>query len=343
MRNHSSSIALACLISFATTMSAQADHGRRSLADKHAPAALMGDHIHAPGEWMVEYRYMNMYMDGNRAGTKSLNDSEVFSFDTSTNRGATPTNMTHEMHMVHLMRGMTENITLYTMLMLPSLTMDHLRGPGNPAGSGPFTTHNSGFGDTTIGALLRLYTDSDDDLILNLGGSLPTGSLFRTSSAPTNGLVDQPLPYPMRLGSGTFNARPGLTWKRYCDGGSVGLQFQTDLPLGRNYRDYSVGDTFQLNTWYSHLWTNQFSTSIRLENQWKTNYDGEDPETPNMLISTNEEDFRGGYLLNLGLGAAALCEGHLFNAEFIPRLYQDVDGIQLETDWSIVLSWSKGF
>jgi hypothetical protein len=311
----------------------------RSRADKHAPAALMGDHLHDPGEWMVEYRYMNMDMDGNRAGTRRLNDAEAIEFGATsnpvTNRGATPTNMTHEMHMLHLMRGMTENVTVYAMVMLPSLTMDHLRGPMNPAGPGTrFTTHNSGFGDTTFGALLRLYTDIDDDLILNLSGSVPTGDLYRTTTIPTGGRLDQPLPYPMRLGSGTFNARPGVTWKRYYECGSIGAQFQTDLP---------VGDEFRLNAWYSRLLTDHLSTSIRIENLWRTNYDGADPMTPDAVISTNVESFRGGYTLNLGLGAAALYEGHLLNAEFIPMLTQDLDGIQLETDWSFVVSWSKSF
>ena len=70
--------------------------------------------------------------------------------------------MTMEMHMIHVMRGMTENITAYTMIILPSLIMDHIRGPGNSGGPGtPFTTHNSGFGDLVLGALLRLYTDDN--------------------------------------------------------------------------------------------------------------------------------------------------------------------------------------
>lgn len=313
----------------------------RSRADKHAPAALMGDHVHGPGEWMVEYKYMNMYMEDNRVGSRTVSDADALTIGAGlgTNTGATPTQMTHEMHMVHIMRGMTEDITLYTMLMLPSLTMDHIRR----ADGSEFTTHNSGFGDTTFGALLRLYSDVDDDLILNLAGSVPTGDIFRTTRIPSGGAADQALPYPMRLGSGTFNARPGLTWKHYFEFGSFGTQFQTDIPVGRNYRNYSVSDEFRLNAWYSHLLTDDLSMSFRLENLWRTNFDGEDTATPNGMISTNVEDFRGGYSLNLGLGVAALVKGHLLNTEFIPTLYQDLDGIQLETDWSFVVSWSKGF
>lgn len=323
-----------------------ADGNLRSRADKHAPAGLMGDHIHKPGEWMVEYKYMNMYMEDNRIGSRTVSDADAIAYGATsnpiTNRMATPTQMTHEMHMLHIMRGMTDDITCYTMIMLPSITMDHLRGPGaGPMEGTSFTTHNSGFGDTTIGALMRLYTDHNDDWILNLAGSIPTGDIFRTSTIPTG--TATPLPYPMRLGSGTFNARPGLTWKHYWDFGSFGTQLQTDLPIGRNYRNYSVSDEFRLNQWYSHLITDNFSASIRVENLWRNNYGGADPMTPDMGISTNVESFRGGYWLNLGLGTAALVNGHLLNVEFVPTLYQDLDGIQLETDWTMAVSWSKSF
>lgn len=95
--------------------------------------------------------------------------------------------------------------------------------------------------------------DSKNDLFFNFAGSLPTGDIYRESSAPTAGKQSLPLPYPMRLGSGTFDAKPGITWKNYQKHGSTGLQFQTDVPIGRNYSGYSVSDTFQLNGWQSLL------------------------------------------------------------------------------------------
>ena len=123
------SLALACTLISTVT----AGHGdRKGLADKHAPAGIIGDHIHERGEWMVEYRYMNMYMEDNRIGDRRVSDADAIAFGATsnpiTNRGATPTDMTTEMHMMHVMYGASDDVTLYTMLMLPSLTMDHLRG-----------------------------------------------------------------------------------------------------------------------------------------------------------------------------------------------------------------------
>ena len=118
---------------------------RGSLADKHAPASLMGDHVHEQGEFMVEYRYMNMFMDGNRFGSRLISDQEALTIGQSlgTNFGATPTSMTMEMHMVHIMYGLTDDVTIFAMPQLTTLSMDHIRGPANPAPAGPgFSIHN---------------------------------------------------------------------------------------------------------------------------------------------------------------------------------------------------------
>ncbi|NND98723.1 MAG: transporter [Pirellulaceae bacterium] len=328
--------------------------GRRSRVDKHAPAGVMGDHLHKPGGWMVEYRYMNMYMEDNRIGERTISDAEAIGpagpppgivvEGERTNAGATPTEMTMEMHMMHLMYGMTEDVTLYTMLMLPSLTMDHIRGDANPAGRGTsFTTHNSGLGDTSIGALVLIHRTESCDWILNFGGSLPTGDIYRESTEPTGGAVSQPLPYPMRLGSGTFNARPGLTVKRFGDWYSSGVQLQADIPIGRNYRGYSVSDEYRINSWTSVVLTDWLSMSVRGEHIWRSSYDGEDKDTPNAVISTNVENFRGGHWLNYGIGAQIMLGDHYFNTEFLPNVRQKVDGIQLETDYAVVASWSRAF
>ena len=326
-------------------------HGnRRGKADKHAPAGIMGDHVHGQGEWMVEYKYMNMYMDDNIVGDSKRAPGLLTpptSIDGIVSGGiAVPTQMTMEMHMIHLMYGVTDQVTAYTMINVPSITMDHIRGPGNPAGPGSFSTHNSGFGDTHFGALVELLPeDEDDDIVLNLGTSVPTGDIYRLSSAPTNGLGPGvlPLPYPMRLGSGTFNFRPGITFKHYDVYSSWGMQLQTDLPVGRNYRGYSVSNTYQFNSWFSYLPTDNLALTFRIENLFRSNYDGADPTATNLGVHTNVESFRGGYWLNLGLGTAILANGHLFNIEFVPNLYQHVNGVQLETDWTLAVSWSKSF
>jgi len=328
------------LSSLATANVLADQNERKSLADKHAPAGIMGDHMHGKGEWMVEYRYMNMYMEDNRIGDREVTDAEALGpvggitvDGITTNAGATPQQMTMEMHMTHIMYGYNDDVTLYTMLMLPSLTMDHLRRNGTQ-----FTTHNSGFGDTGFGALLRVFSDCDEDLIFNLGCSVPTADIYRETSIPTG--APTPLPYPMRLGTGTFNARPGLTYKRFRDWWSCGLQLQADLPIGRNYRGYSVGEEVRFNSWTSVLLTDKWSVSYRGEHVWRDNYDGADPMTPDAMISTNVESFRGGYWYNMGFGSQLNLNGHYFNTEIVPTSGQDGQGCLIETDWSFMARYS---
>ncbi len=46
--------------------------------DGHAPIGVMGDHVHRKGMFMLSYRYMRMFMDGNRDGTHGLGLDDVF-------------------------------------------------------------------------------------------------------------------------------------------------------------------------------------------------------------------------------------------------------------------------
>ena len=48
-----------------------------SRPDGHAPISVMGDHMHAMGEWMVSYRYMTMDMQGLLKGSDSIQPSEA--------------------------------------------------------------------------------------------------------------------------------------------------------------------------------------------------------------------------------------------------------------------------
>ena len=322
---------------------------RRGKADRYAPAGLSGAYVNNQGEWIAEYKYLVSFKEDNRAGSSTIDDLATIPYThdgITTNFGASPTQMTEELHVIRLTYGVSDDLTLYSVMSFPVLTMDHIRGPGNPTGGRPgsaFTTHTSGIGDTLFGALGNLIDSDNDDLIIDVGFSVPTGDIFDTASNSTAGLLDLPLEYPMRKGSGTFNARPGITYRHYEECSSFGVQYQGDHPIGENYRDYSVSDVYRINAWYSHLIGDNIALSLRVENMWRSNYDGADPDTPDALISTNVETFRGGYFLNVGAGVAVLHRGHLLNVELIPTVYQNLEGIQLETDWSLVASWTSSF
>ncbi len=332
------------------------DHGHRhSRVDTHAPAHLFGDHVHQQGEWMFEYKYMNMSMDGNRAGSSGVTDQQALDFIGTvppgvpgvSAYGATPTRMSMEMHMMHIMYGYSDDVTLYVMPMWVVNTMDHIRRPGTPpfVNLGPtFRTHNSGFGDLHFGALWQVYESDVDEVIVHLGASAPTGDIDATTTAPTG--TPSELPYPMRLGSGTWDLRPGITYKYYADRWSFGTQFQTDLPLGRNDSNYRVGNQYRLNAWFAYLLDceKRWALTYRIEGLWQSNYVGADPQLNPNLISTADPDSRGGELLNFGYGVMTMLPaGGRLSFEIAHRVYQRVSGVQLERDWSLATSYSKAF
>ncbi len=315
--------------------------------DSRAPAGLMGDHAHKQGEMMFEYRFMSMDMDDNRVGSTKVSD--VASLDASgISFMATPTRMHMDMHMIHMMYGWSDRITLYAMPMWVELTMDHRRRMplmGDP----DFTTSNGGFGDTALGVLWKIYNGDTDELTVNLGFTVPTGDITARTAAPSNGLMPSvELPYPMRLGSGTFDARPGITYKQFWETRSFGMQYQTDLPIGRNFDGYSEGDEHRLNFWLSQRIgvKGKLAFTFRVENLWRSDFDGFDNDLgpANTVISTARTDFRGGYWLNFGYGATWRTPGRIFLiVEIVQPIYQDLNGVQLETDMALFATWSKRF
>jgi len=326
-------------------------HGGHDLkhnrVDTHAPAHLFGDHAHKQGQWMVEYKYMNMYMDGNRTGTRSLTDQQALDFINTVPPGvpgvnaymATPTSMTMEMHMMHIMYGYTDCITLYVMPMWQVNTMDHLRRNATT-----FRTTNDGFSDFSFGALWKVWENDTDELIFNIGFSAPTGDIDNLTSIPTGSPTE--FPYPMRLGSGTWDARPGVTFKRYWEYWSGGLQAQFDLPLGMNDQDYRMGNEYRLNAWVARILDcdKKLAVTFRTEALFRSNYVGADPNLNPAMISTADPDMRGGEFINFGYGAMYLFrEGSRLNFEIAHKVYQRLRGVQLEQDWSLAASWSKSF
>jgi len=304
--------------------------------DTHAPGQLMGDHVHARGEYMIEYKYMNMYMDGNRAGTTRLTPGQAMMFNGNSFMVA-PTSMTMEMHMTHFMVGYTDNLTLYVMPTWKVNTMDHQR-----MDSSTFRAVNAGFADIPFGGLWRIYNGVDDEIIANVGFSAPTGDI--DNLAPTG----MEFAYPMRLGAGTWNARPGVAYKGYRESSSLGLQFQADIPLGLNDENYAVSNDYRFNAWYARRIGSQQQAALtfRVECLWKSNYSGSDADLM-MMAGMNpaaRADFRGGEWVNLGYGTVwKLPGGSRLNFEISHPVHQDLDGVQLETDWTLAGSWSKGF
>ncbi|MFL2870150.1 MAG: transporter [Pirellulaceae bacterium] len=315
--------------------------------DTHAPGQLMGDHLHAPGSQMFEYKYMNMSMSGLLTGDDEISNMAAQSYN-GADYMAVPTKMNMEMHMMHYMVGWHENVTLYIMPMWVVNTMESTTYMDGGMGSMPMGTmrrSNGGFADLPFGGLWLLKKNSFGELIANIGVSAPTGDIDNQTTNPMNGMPME-FPYAMRTGAGHWRALPGLTYKRLDDGGSLGVQIQSAIALGTNDESYSVGDEYRLSFWKTKLIDDQkrLAFSARIESLWRGSIQGADADLMMGMSPVANASFSGGNWINLGLGGIyTLDSGARLNLEFGIPLYQHVDGIQMRQDWTLAASWSKSF
>lgn len=321
---------------FATALVAAQGHYKSHRPDSHAPIGVMGDHAHQLGEVMISYRYMRMEMDGNRDGTTRLSQPQVLK-----DFMVAPIGMTMEMHMFGAMYAASEDITFMAMVPYIQNTMDHINRMGVR-----FTTRSEGLGDIRLSGLIPIHREENHRVHLNAGVSVPTGSIDETDATPAG--PDQLLPYPMQLGSGTWDLLPGITWMGQTRSWSYGAQALATIRIDDNDNGYTLGDRYDLNVWGAYQWAGWLSSSVRLQGSHWDNIQGNDPQLNPLMVPTADPSRRRGQRIDLGVGLnfyvdQGALEGNRFAVEFLFPVHQDLTGPQLEIDWTLIAGWQLSF
>ena len=179
---------------------------------------------------------------------------------------------------------------------------------------------------------------------LNLGLSLPTGGIEQMDVTPASSPSETLLPYPMQIGSGTFDLLPGATYLWQTKRLSGGAQVAARLPLGTNQNSYSWGNQFQANLWAAYLIHTSLSLSLRVHGNQAGTFSGADERymmaVNNRMVPTVFTENTGGTQLFAGPGVNFyLPNGVLKNlrlgVEATFPLYRKLNGVQLETDFVI--------
>lgn len=318
----------------------------------------MGDHVHKTGEWMASYRYMLMDMDGMRAGTDALTAAEVFMADGGYT--VTPESMTMDMHMLGLMYALNDDITFLMMANYTSIEMEHQINPmaapliNANGGSGNFTTKSEGVGDVRLGALYQFYSKENKRAHLGLALSLPTGSIDETDFTPMPGMppsfVDQVLPAPMQLGSGTIDLLPSITWLHQFEDWSYGVQASGKIRMeSENDRGYQLGNVFELIHWIGYAPNNSVSLEGGIAYKHVGGLSGTQEDIGTMgpagrSVTTAFNENYGGESVDLIAGLNFLFEnGHRLAFDVRAPVWQDLNGLQLETDYTLTLGWQKAW
>lgn len=332
---------------------AYADGGSR--ADSHAPIGVMADHMHKKGEWMFSYRFMRMEMEDNRSGTNDISPEEIVTTEPNIFFGApgqpptlriVPTEMTTDMHMFGLMYAPSEKVTLMAMLPYLKKEMSHITFMGGMGITrrGSFTTRTEGVGDLKLSGMIRLHDDARHHVHGNLGLSLPTGSNTETDRilTPMGATPSVRLPYPMQLGSGTYDVLAGITYTGKNDGYSWGAQYAGVFRTGSD-EGYTLGDKHNITGWLGKLFTPSVSSSLRINYIDVDNIDGRDSKIAGP-VQTADPDRQGKkrWDLSLGLnllGTEGALKGHRVAFEFAKPIHQDLDGSQLKSDFMVTAGY----
>ncbi len=310
----------------------------------------MADHTHHAGDWMLSYRYRFMDMKTNRLGDTEIADSRIIAPDPLGGEGflVTPQEMQMHMHMAGVMYAPTDRVTFVLMAPYVSKSMDHTRRDGFG-----FTTESEGFGDLQFAPLIKLFDGGGQAAHAGLGIEFPSGSVDEEDGVPRPGTTRSApshLPYPMQIGSGTYDLLPRLTYVGQTRSLSWGAQVGGTIRLGENANGYRLGDQIDSTAWGAVQLTDWLSISARLACANTGNIDGADRalDTPASVVPTADPNLRGGQRLDLSFGAnlyvpGGRLKGHRIAAEIGFPLWEDLEGPQLGQELVLTVSWQYAF
>ncbi len=286
-------------------------------------------HVHTAGKWMANYKYMHVSQHGLRSGTTNIPVDEVI----PTPYMMAPTSMTMDMHMVMLMYGFTDRLTLMGMATYLDNKMDMLMNMGMGNKSEP-PMRTSGVGDTELRGIYKI----NKFMVGSLGLSIPTGDIDQEFE--TMGMTFR-APYDMQLGSGTVDLKPALTANFLSEDAkwNWGGQVMYTYHIGDNENHYSLGDSVKLNAWLQRA-LGPAAGWLRLAYNNTGRIHGRDPEIqklldPMMGAPTPDADPNnyGGHRLDGFIGASFTKGPFSIGVEAGIPLYQYLNGLQLKNDW----------
>jgi len=313
------------------------------------PAGIMTGHVHDKNQWMFSYRYMHMQMSGNQNGTTNISNENIF-----TTYLMAPDKMQMDMHMLMVMYGVTNRLTLMAMTHITytqmSMSMFSVSSHHHGGNSTETAHHMSaqGLGDVKLSALFGIVKIENCQLIGILGVNVPTGSIAVKGEQADMLYAGQRLPYNMQLGSGSFDVLPGIGYIGQHNQVSWGAQAQAVIRTHDNNNGYRWGNELGLTTWINRQWWTCLGTSLRAEANVAGQLQGQDPT----LYKYNEPAAHpynyGGQKLNAFAGLSFRPPKGALNRQSLAfeyglPIYQNLNGIQMSARQMINAAWSLTF
>lgn len=283
--------------------------------------ALEGDRIR------VGYSFERIRLAGLRTGDDHLTPDQVRAFGFPETSRALDTTL----HTVSLAYAAHPRVTL--VLEIPFVQNEYERFD---ATSGIRRQHQAdGIGDVGFSVIIPFIRKGFESTQVHLGLDVPTGSIRRSAEG-------RPLPYAAQPGNGSVDLEWGWTYKGELDRVAWGGQVGGRHPVGRNGRDWRQGSRFTGRLWGVVRVVGGLSASVRADWEKQNEIDGFDRNLQPPIDPSEDPELQDGTLLAIAPGLSMevpALAGQRLGVEVGIPVYQDLDGPQLERDWTFRAGW----
>lgn len=258
---------------------------------------------------------------------------------------AVPLSLRNRTHAFGVSVGATEDLTLSADLSVSQRRREHLKSDESEY----YITDVTKLGDLDLTGLYRVFDQGPYRAHIHAGVRVPTGASDVSGVTGFSRPGEEPLPYDMRPGAGTFGFMPGLTALAQNESGTVGAQLRGTLFVGTNDQGFTPGDRMELNVWASARLNEYFAMSARVAYQTWAALNGADGRLNPARDPGNETLFMGGSRTDIPVGLTlympqgSRLAGHRLSLEYVYPISQKYDGPQFAADWGLVAGWQVVF
>ncbi|GLR72645.1 transporter [Agaribacter marinus] len=299
--------------------------------------------------WHFNYKYMAAQFDGYLAGDSDLSLDQVFwsgpsEERTSTNFPLVPTVIKQQAHLFHFGYQYSDKIELFLSLPYIQQRTDHISRVANYEF---FMVETDGIGDAVLSLNYKFKDLALHRWWVNFSLSLPTGSIDEVGDTP-RGEGNQPLPYTMQLGSGTFDFPIEFNYQ-YLGKHDVGLSMSAIIRSGKNDRDYRLGNTYRISANYRFKLTQNVRLLLGTDAYYWTSISGEDRRLAvagdfPYAASIINPNFYGGKKLKLSTGFSyRYSKNYTFTTKLSKPVYQYLNGPQPKEMWQASIQLNSAF
>jgi len=296
------------------------------------PVGVKGGKNMMPKKLMFGYKFGTMDMDCCKNGTNSISNNDIQGFGYS----MAPIDMSMDMHMFSAMYAVNGKFSIMAMLPYIEKKMEMKKLTGMMAGK-LHSTSSRGIGDLSIAGLYKLSDKSNFKLAL----SIPTGE-FDEKDHNMSGVL-KTLPYPMQLGSGTYDITLGYSFQEVLEDWSYGFQVNALKRIDYNSEGWKLGDRRELSVWLAKPVSKSFSVSFGLDVEHQENIGGKSANRSNTTHLTWAE-YNHSHLRvssNIGVNYKFPKSKSRIGIQCGTPIYRDVNGPQMEPDFKCNIGFSS--